>query len=1062
MVAGTLAPGQTFAGYRIEGVVGRGGMGVVYRAWDLALERPVALKLVAPELAADPRFRERFLRESRLAAAIEHPHILPVHAAGEADGTLFLVTRFVEGEDLKTRLDRDGPMDPAVAVALVTQIGSALDAAHAKGLVHRDVKPGNVLISSSGECYLCDFGLTKPMAAERSLTESGQFVGTLDYVAPEQIRGPDVDGRADQYALACVFYECLAGSPPFRESSGMAVMWAHMQEEPAPLRERRPELPEAIDVVIDQALAKEPEERYDDCSELAEAAREALGLGIEVRRAPLLPAWFRRHARLIAAIGALLVAGAVAAAVVQLTRGSSSEGIEVVAGNAVGVIDPSSNRITAQIPVGRSPTNVEVGEGAAWVINADDQTITRIDSDTLEAGQPFAVGGGTPIDLAVGDGALWVASGTPDPNAQFGGPVLNALVRIDPDTSGTRAVVEVPHDGPTVVSTSQQRLVAAAGSLWVVLASGGVARVDMTTGEIVATVEGVGAFAIASDGDSIWTLETDGSLKRINPSTNGITANISLQTTGLDSIAVGGGDVWATSSADGVVWRITVAPRPVSRTIQLETGAAAVSYHEGSVWVANGVRGTVSRIDPATNAVVATVAVGNTPYGLAVDDAGVWVTVQGGGEAAAASTVEGIEAMPSSFCGSPVYGGEGTPDLLVVSDLPLQGGSRFTTVQMEQAIEYVFRQRGFQAGEHRVAYQSCDDSLASTGLFDFDKCAANAKAYAQNAQVVAVIGTHNSACAAAEIPVLNEAAGGPLAMISPSNSLPSLTRQSLDAPPNGMEILYPTGTRNYVRVYSTDDMQAAALVTFARDELGARDVVIVNDGEDAYGEIVAAYLRRAAANAGLDVVGTAGWDPQAATYDELAEDAAAARPDAVFVSGLLDTNGAVVVAAIRAAVGPDTPILVPDGFTPLSLFLDQAGDSAKGVYLSAVGLPTLEQAAATEALPDAAVRFVEDFGATQPAGVDTFAVYAAQAAEVLLDAVARSDGSRAGVVEQLFATKVDDGILGSFTFDANGDISLNPVSIYRVEEGGGGNEIASVEGGTLVDVVTPDPSLVRQ
>ena len=255
----------------------------------------------------------------------------------------------------------------------------------------------------------------------------------------------------------------------------------------------------------------------------------------------------------------------------------------------------------------------------------------------------------------------------------------------------------------------------------------------MTTGEIVATVEGVGAFAIASDGRSIWTLETDGSLKRISPSTNGITANISLQTTGLDSIAVGGGDVWATSSADGVVWRITVAPQPVSRTIQLETGAAAVAYHEGSVWVANGVRGTVSRIDPATNAVVATVAVGNTPYGLAVDDGGAWVTVQGGGEAAASpSTVEGIEALPSSFCGSPVYGGEGTPDMLVVSDLPLQGGSRFTTVQMEQAIEYVFRQRGFQAGEHRVAYQSCDDSLASTGLFDFDKCAANAKAYAEN------------------------------------------------------------------------------------------------------------------------------------------------------------------------------------------------------------------------------------------------------------------------------------------------------------------------------------------
>ena len=184
----TLAPGQTFAGYSVEAVVGRGGMGVVYRATDLALERPVALKLVAPELAADPRFRERFLRESRLAASMEHPHILPVYAAGEADGTLYLAMRLVEGEDLKTLLEREGTLEPALAVGLVTQIAGALDAAHAKGLVHRDVKPGNVLISSSGECYLCDFGLTKPMAAERSLTESGQFLGTLDYVAPEQIR----------------------------------------------------------------------------------------------------------------------------------------------------------------------------------------------------------------------------------------------------------------------------------------------------------------------------------------------------------------------------------------------------------------------------------------------------------------------------------------------------------------------------------------------------------------------------------------------------------------------------------------------------------------------------------------------------------------------------------------------------------------------------------------------------------------------------------------------------------------------------------------------------------
>ena len=201
---GVLSSGEMFAGYRIEDVVGRGGMGVVYRATDLALDRVVALKVVAPELAGDARFRERFLRESRLAAAIEHPHILPVHAAGEAAGALFLVMRFVDGEDLRSRLAREGRLAPDEAVALAGQIAGALDAAHANELVHRDVKPGNVLIGSSGEGYLCDFGLTKPMAPDRSLTESGQFLGTLDYVAPEQIQGLEIDGRADQYALGCV------------------------------------------------------------------------------------------------------------------------------------------------------------------------------------------------------------------------------------------------------------------------------------------------------------------------------------------------------------------------------------------------------------------------------------------------------------------------------------------------------------------------------------------------------------------------------------------------------------------------------------------------------------------------------------------------------------------------------------------------------------------------------------------------------------------------------------------------------------------------------------------
>src|ERR687892_2527445 len=210
--------GTRLGGYRIDGVVGRGGMGVVYRATELALDRPVALKLIAPELAHDDGFRERFLRESRLAASLDHPGILPVYAAGEADGELYLATRFVDGIDLRELVEQEGPLPAERAVALVGQVADALDAAHARNLVHRDVKPGNVLVDASDHCYLCDFGLTKQLGAGAT-TVAGGLAGSLDYLAPEQIRRGEVDGRTDQYALACVLHELLTGAPPFRRET---------------------------------------------------------------------------------------------------------------------------------------------------------------------------------------------------------------------------------------------------------------------------------------------------------------------------------------------------------------------------------------------------------------------------------------------------------------------------------------------------------------------------------------------------------------------------------------------------------------------------------------------------------------------------------------------------------------------------------------------------------------------------------------------------------------------------------------------------------------------------
>ena len=277
---GRLAPGAMLAGYRIEEEIGRGGMAVVYRAYDDHLDRRVALKVLAPDLARDEEFRARFIQESRIAAATEHPNIIPVFSAGEADGVLYIAMRSIPDGDVRSLIDRVGPLPPARACALVAQAASALDAAHARGLVHRDVKPTNMLLEISprtsrpDHLYLSDFGLAKPSAAS-GLTATGQFFGTVDYVAPEQIQGEPLDGRTDQYALACTAFEMLSGFPPFQRENGMAVISAQLSEPPPSLSARVPGLPAAVDRVIARALAKSPADRYERCLDFAEALQAA-------------------------------------------------------------------------------------------------------------------------------------------------------------------------------------------------------------------------------------------------------------------------------------------------------------------------------------------------------------------------------------------------------------------------------------------------------------------------------------------------------------------------------------------------------------------------------------------------------------------------------------------------------------------------------------------------------------------------------------------------------------------------------------------------------------------
>ena len=411
------------------------------------------------------------------------------------------------------------------------------------------------------------------------------------------------------------------------------------------------------------------------------------------------------------------------------------------------------------------------------------------------------------------------------------------------------------------------------------------------------------------------------------------------------------------------------------------------------------------------------------------------------------------QGLPASFCDKVFSGGEGSPDFLIASDLALQGDGRLANVQMAQAIAFVLRTRGFKAGAHRIGYQSCDDSIARTGIFDVDKCAANARAYSANKKVIGVVGTFNSPCALEEVPILNRAPGGGLAMISPSNTAIGLTRYGPGVPPGTIAHLYPNGKRNYARVYSTDDYEAAGSAQLAK-QLGARRVAVLSDGDRFFSEPLVESFRTAARVLGVRVTSVRRWDTNARSYRAVAQRIAGERPQAVYLAGILDANGGQVVKDLRGVLGPRVPLLGSSGFTPISYLFERAGPAARGMYVSIGGK-------VTQKLGPRARRFTKEFGATQHgAEVELTSIYAAQAAEVLLDAIARSNGTRASVIEELFKTRVRNGILGSFSFDRNGDTTLNEVTILRAERPGGADSVLSVDGAAVDRVLVPPPELV--
>ena len=379
-----LPRGTLVANYRVEAVLGRGGMSVVYLAEDLRLKRHVALKLLAPALADDARFRERFLTESELAASLDHANVIPIYQAGEVEGNLYISMRYVEGSDLKARLG-DGPLSDAETVAVAAQVGGALDAAHERGLVHGDVKPSNVLIDGRGHAYLADFGLTKRLDDERPLAGEAQLMGTIDYVAPEQIRGDHVDGRADVYSLGCLLYECLTGRQPFKRGNDAAVLYAHLEDEP-------PATGGAADPVIVKALAKCPDDRYQTCAELVGAARDALGIA-----AP-------RPSRLLPVIAAVAVVAAFASllAFLLLRTGSGGAGLH----GELLRIDPKRNAVSGSVAIGSAPTAVASSAGHVWVTSLGDGSVSLVDEHGLHV---VRISAGAPVGVAARGASAYVA-----------------------------------------------------------------------------------------------------------------------------------------------------------------------------------------------------------------------------------------------------------------------------------------------------------------------------------------------------------------------------------------------------------------------------------------------------------------------------------------------------------------------------------------------------------------------------------------------------------------------------------------------------------------------------
>ena len=603
--------GTEIAGFRIESEIGRGGMGVVYLAHQEFPERRVALKLLSPYLADDPAFRERFIRESNAAASTEHPHIVPVYEAGEADGHLYLAMRYVEGTDLGTLLERERSLSPERASRICAEIADALGAAHERGLIHRDVKPGNILLDGRDHAYLTDFGLIRRTKLHTDLTKTGQFMGTIDYVAPEQIKGGQIDGRADVYSLGCVLYECITGSRPFERDTEVATIYAHLEDPPPRPGSKRPGMSPALAATAQKAMAKRPEDRFSTAGEMADALRG----GTTRRRGP------RRI--LMAAIAGLVVVALAVAAIVTLSHGgeepaasATSPSAAAVPSNSLLHLDAGTGKVMSATPIPAFRDQVpavELGEGGVWLLAAT--SVVHVDpvDGAIVASIQTGVGTGVPaVSLDTGFRTVWV--GAPP-----------GVMRIDPGDD--QVLRSVPLGEPGVVQ--QVSVAVGESSAWAVQGSGDLTRIAPFTARKTGTADVAQSAAYIDVGfGSVWIVDDlRGTLTSVNPKTLDVRSSTPMSGE-VDGIAAGAGEVWILDSDAGVVIPVDPVSLFVGSPIRVGQYPTDIATGLDSVWVPNADDGTISRIDPITGH-ARTIRVGGPVVSLAVDEstATLWVAV---------------------------------------------------------------------------------------------------------------------------------------------------------------------------------------------------------------------------------------------------------------------------------------------------------------------------------------------------------------------------------------------------------------------------------------------------